>query len=148
MAPKDTLATRKIRCRFPSEDLHSDQISELLSASGRPAASRALQQGSPVSVQLALLHPATRAGRLGGIAAEADLSPELFISADQRSTSVNYEAWNRYVLIAIGVFAGVVYLGLMCTGIAEFVSRLSKSGKTRRRSRNRVAARRLRNGKV
>lgn len=61
---------------------------------------------------------------------------------------MDLETWNRCVLTAILVFVAVLYLGLMYAGIAEFISRLSKSGKTRKRSRNRVAARRLRNGKV
>ena len=46
---------------------------------------------------------------------------------------VNYETWNRYVLIAIGVFAVALYLGLMYAGIAEFMSRISKSEKGRKR---------------
>ena len=61
---------------------------------------------------------------------------------------MNYEAWNRYVLIAIGVFAVLLYCGLMYAGIAEFISRISKDGKNKKRSRNRMTARRLRGGKV
>jgi len=66
----------------------------------------------------------------------------------KNEVSVELRGMESYVLIAIGVFAVLLYLGLMYAGVAEFVSRLTKSGKTRRRSRNRVAARRLRNGKV
>lgn len=50
-----------------------------------------------------------------------------------KGPSVNYETWNRYVLIAIGVLAVALYLGLMYAGIAEFMSRISKSEKGRKR---------------
>jgi hypothetical protein len=60
---------------------------------------------------------------------------------------VNYEAWNRYVLVAIGVFGGLMYIGLLYAGFIEFRSRLSKSSKSVNRSRNRVASRKLRNPK-
>ena len=61
---------------------------------------------------------------------------------------MNYEAWNRYVLMAIGLFAVLLYVGLLCAGFAEFMSRVSKRGKNKKRSRSRVSAPRLRNGKV
>ena len=61
---------------------------------------------------------------------------------------MNYEAWNRYVLMAIGVFAVLLYFGLIYAGFAEFMSRISKSGKNKKRSRSRVSAPRLRNPKV
>lgn len=60
---------------------------------------------------------------------------------------MNYEAWNRYVLVAIGVFGGLMYIGLLYAGFIEFRSRLSKSSKNLNRSRNRVASRKLRNPK-
>jgi hypothetical protein len=71
------------------------------------------------------------------------------LRSDQRwSVWVNYEAWNRYVLLAIGVFGALMYIGLLYAGFIEFKSRLSKSGKNVNRSRNRVASRRLRNPKA
>ena len=50
---------------------------------------------------------------------------------------MNYEAWNRYVLMAIGLFAVLLYVGLIYAGFAEFMSRISKSGKSKKRSRSR-----------
>lgn len=61
---------------------------------------------------------------------------------------MNYEAWNRYVLTAIGLFAVLLYGGLLYAGIAEFRSRLSQPEKSNKRSRNRLTARGLRNGKA
>jgi hypothetical protein len=61
---------------------------------------------------------------------------------------VNYEAWNRYVLVAIGVFGALIYIGLLYAGFIEFRSRLSKSSKSKNRSRNGVTSRRLRNPKI
>jgi len=60
---------------------------------------------------------------------------------------VNYEAWNGYVLLAIGLFAVLLYAGLLWAGISEFMSRLSQRDNGKR-SRNRGATRRLRNGRV
>lgn len=59
---------------------------------------------------------------------------------------MNYEAWNRYVLMAVGVFAVLLYAGLLYAGIAEFRSRSSQRDKPNKRSRNRFTSRRLRNG--
>jgi len=61
---------------------------------------------------------------------------------------VNYEAWNRYVLVAIGLFGVLMYFGLLYAGFTEFRSRISKSSSNKRRSRSRVTARRLRNPKL
>ena len=61
---------------------------------------------------------------------------------------MNYEAWNRYVLMAIGLFGVLLYIGLLYAGFCEFMSRLSKSKREKKRSRNRLTARRLRGGKV
>jgi hypothetical protein len=61
---------------------------------------------------------------------------------------VNYEAWNRYVLMAIGLFAAFLYMGLVYAGFAEFMSRISKSSKGKKRSRSRVSAPRLRNPRI
>ena len=61
---------------------------------------------------------------------------------------MNYEAWNRYVLMAVGLFAVLLYIGLMYAGVLEFISRISKKGKNKKRLRNRIAARRLRNPNV
>ena len=59
---------------------------------------------------------------------------------------MNYEAWNRYVLMAIALFAVLLYIGLIYAGFAELRSRLSK-GK-RKRPRNRGVAPVLRGPKV
>lgn len=59
---------------------------------------------------------------------------------------MNYEAWNRYVLVAIGLFAVLLYIGLLYAGFVEFMSRISKSGK--KKKRNQVTGRRLRNPRV
>lgn len=56
----------------------------------------------------------------------------------------DWEALNRYVLVAIGVLGTAMYCGLLCTGIIDFKSRLSKSKRNNRRSRNRPMPRRLR----
>ncbi len=61
---------------------------------------------------------------------------------------MNYEAWNRYVLMAIGLFAVVLYIGLIYAGFVEFMSRISKSSKDKKHSRNRVTPGRLRNPKT
>ena len=60
---------------------------------------------------------------------------------------MNYEAWNRYALGAIGLFGLLLYVVLIYAGIAEW-SRLSKSRKNRRRTRSRGMPRRLRIPKV
>ena len=57
---------------------------------------------------------------------------------------MNYEAWNRYVLIAIGLFAALLYFASLYAGFAELMSRVSKSRKNKKRLRNRVTARALR----
>jgi hypothetical protein len=56
---------------------------------------------------------------------------------------VNYEAWNRDVLIAIGLFTVLLYAGLLCAGIAEFGSRLAKRQKNHKRFRNRATISKL-----
>jgi len=61
---------------------------------------------------------------------------------------VNQEAWNRYVLLVIGLFGALLYIGLLYAGFTEFRSRISKSNNDKRRSRNRITTRRLRNPKV
>lgn len=65
-----------------------------------------------------------------------------------RSMWVNYDAWNRYVLMAIGLFALLLYVGLIYAGFSEFMSRLSKGSKNKRRTRSRTTPRRLRSPKV
>jgi hypothetical protein len=60
---------------------------------------------------------------------------------------LDYEAWNRYVLAAIGVFGALLYIGLIYAGFNEFRSRLSKP-KSKKNGRNRVVPRRLRNSKA
>lgn len=51
---------------------------------------------------------------------------------------MNYEAWNGYVLMAIGLFAVLLYVGLIYAGFAEFMSRISKNSKSKKRSRSRL----------
>jgi len=65
-----------------------------------------------------------------------------------RSKSVNYEVWNGYVLVAIALFAMLLYVGLLYVGFIEFRARLSKNNTNKKRSRNRITTRRLRNPKV
>jgi hypothetical protein len=56
------------------------------------------------------------------------------------------EALNRYVLMAIGLFAAFLYFGLLYAGFVEFVTRISKKGShNKKRSGNGCAARGLRN---
>jgi hypothetical protein len=50
--------------------------------------------------------------------------------------------------MAIGLFAAVLYVGLVYAGFVEFMSRISKSGEDKKRSRNRVTPGRLRNPKT
>jgi len=61
---------------------------------------------------------------------------------------VNYEAWNRYVLMAVGLLGALLYCGMLYAGFTEFRSRMSKSNSNKKRSRNQVTSRRLRNPKV
>jgi len=61
---------------------------------------------------------------------------------------VNYEAWNRYVLVAVGLFGALMYIGLLYAGFIEFKSRLLKGSKSKNRRRNGIVSRRLRNPKV
>jgi len=39
---------------------------------------------------------------------------------------LNYEAWNGYVLMAIGLFGLLLYIGLLYAGLVEFIGRLPK----------------------
>jgi hypothetical protein len=59
---------------------------------------------------------------------------------------VNLEALNRYVLVAIGLFGAAMYIVMVYAGLSEFVSRLPKPKKSRKRSRA-IARPRLRNAK-
>ena len=61
---------------------------------------------------------------------------------------MNYEAWNRYVLAAIGLFGVLLYVGLLYVGFVEFRSRISKNNSNKKRSRDRITTRRLRNPKI
>ena len=61
---------------------------------------------------------------------------------------MNYEAWNRYVLVAIGVFGALLYIGLLYAGFTEFRSRFSKGRRNKKRARKRVTPCRLPNSKV
>ena len=57
---------------------------------------------------------------------------------------MNYEALNQYVLIAIGLFAVLLYIGLVWAGFIEFVAGISKKGESKKCPRSRD---RLRNAK-
>ncbi len=61
---------------------------------------------------------------------------------------MNYEAWNRYVLVAIGLFGLLLNCGLLYAGFIEFKARISKKSGNGKRSRSRVIARKLRNSKA
>ena len=50
---------------------------------------------------------------------------------------MDYEALNRYVLIAIALFAVLLYIGLICAGLAEFIAGIPKRANRKKRSRNR-----------
>ena len=80
--------------------------------------------------------------------AEVDPEPPTKVEILHWSMQVNYEAWNQYVLMGIGLFAVLLYVGLLYAGFAEFMSRVSKRSKNKKRPRSRVPARRLRNPKV
>lgn len=54
---------------------------------------------------------------------------------------MSYEELNRYVLMAIAIFAVLLYIGLVYAGFAEFIARISKRGNRKKRSRNRGATR-------
>lgn len=41
---------------------------------------------------------------------------------------MNMDTLNRYVLDGIGVFAVLLYVGMLLTGFSELMSRLSKRG--------------------
>jgi hypothetical protein len=51
---------------------------------------------------------------------------------------VNYETLNRCVLIAIALFALLLYIGMVYAGFAEFMARISKRGKRKKRARKGV----------
>ena len=57
----------------------------------------------------------------------------------------DWEALNRYVLAAIGLFGILLYIGLLYAGFIEFRSRWSKGNGNKGNARNRAATRRLRN---
>jgi hypothetical protein len=60
---------------------------------------------------------------------------------------VNLELLNGYVLVAIVVFAICLYIAMVAAGFNELVSRLPKTRKGKKSSRNLGAARRSRNEK-
>ena len=61
---------------------------------------------------------------------------------------LDWEAANQFVLVAIGLFGVVLYCGLLYAGFCEFISRISKTKGNKKRSQNRIIARRLRAPKV
>jgi hypothetical protein len=50
--------------------------------------------------------------------------------------------------MAIGLFGALLYIALIYAGFVEFRSRMAKRGNNKKRSRNAVTDRRLRNPKV
>ena len=60
---------------------------------------------------------------------------------------MDYEALNRYVLIAIALFAVLLYIGLVCAGFAEFLAGMPKRTNRKKRSQHRRETRGLRNAK-
>ena len=60
---------------------------------------------------------------------------------------MNYETLNRYVLLAIGLFALLLYISMVYAGLAEFMAGRSKRTNRKERFCNRGAARGLRNAK-
>ncbi len=60
---------------------------------------------------------------------------------------MNYEMLNRYVLMAIALFAALLYVGLLWAGFTEFMARISKKGNQKKRLRKGGATRGLRNAK-
>jgi hypothetical protein len=58
---------------------------------------------------------------------------------------MNFEAWNRYVLGAIGLLAFLFYVVVVFSEFAELISRKPKRSPRRKRSRTGDAARRLPN---
>ena len=60
---------------------------------------------------------------------------------------MDYETLNRYVLIAIALFAVLLYIALVCAGFAEFIGGIPKRANRKKRSRNRRETRGVRNAK-
>jgi hypothetical protein len=71
--------------------------------------------------------PAHDVGRLGS-AKSARAS-----ASSSGSNGMNLDTLNRYVLGVVGVFAVLLYLGMMLAGISELMLRLSKRGGSRKR---------------
>lgn len=44
-----------------------------------------------------------------------------------RSIGVNCDAWNRYVLVAIGLFAVLLYVGLIYAGLCRVYQRVVRT---------------------
>jgi hypothetical protein len=58
---------------------------------------------------------------------------------------VNLDALNRYVLVIIGLFAVLLYLGVVVAAFSELISRMPKAKGQRKRSK--TVAGRWRNAK-
>ena len=56
---------------------------------------------------------------------------------------MNLEAMNRYVLAIVGLFAALLYVGMVFAGLSEFISGLPKRGRRRKRSRTGGGSRRF-----
>ena len=55
---------------------------------------------------------------------------------------MNYEALNGYVLLAIAVFAVLLYIGLVCAGFTQFSAGLARRAAGKKNARTRRPARR------
>ena len=56
---------------------------------------------------------------------------------------MNLEALNRYVLVAVGLFAVLLYLAMLYVGLSELISRMPKRARGRKRPKDSRATRRL-----
>lgn len=66
-------------------------------------------------------------------------------ASDGSELSMNFEAWNRYILGAIGLLAVLFYVVVVFSGFTELISRKPKHSPRRKRCRTRDNARRLPN---
>lgn len=68
-------------------------------------------------------------------------------TANSGVPTVNYQAWNQYVSVAIGLFGALLYIALLYAGLAQFKPRMFKDKRARKRLRNQATTRSLRNPK-
>ncbi|MGO8796533.1 MAG: hypothetical protein ACLQLC_17060, partial [Candidatus Sulfotelmatobacter sp.] len=58
------------------------------------------------------------------------------LTGTSTSSYLTLYAWNGYVLIAIGLFGVLLYIGLLYAGVVEFIGRVAKKDSRKRRRRN------------